>query len=266
MSCKIDVDGPIVVYQMGKVGSASVYESLRGLGLDVPVFHVHILNNIDKLASTAKDRYADSTAPLAEFENARRVHEALMEDPERPWNVISLIRDPLRQALSAFFHGLPWHLPDIQQRWEDGKFDVDEITKLFLTKHNHGSAVQWFDNQLRDVFHIDVYSRQFPVRRGYDILHDGRVSLLMLRLEDLNTCANKAFDEFLGLPDMELVKVNQAAQKWYADMYRQFLSEVALPAAYVDSMYSSKVSTHFYRPEELEVFRSQWAQSQDPWP
>ena len=34
---------PIVIYQMGKVGSSSVYSSLKALKLDNPVYHVHFL-------------------------------------------------------------------------------------------------------------------------------------------------------------------------------------------------------------------------------
>ena len=41
---------PIIVYQMGKVGSSSMYWSLDALRLNVPVYHLHFLNDADTVA------------------------------------------------------------------------------------------------------------------------------------------------------------------------------------------------------------------------
>ena len=35
---------PILVYQMGKVASTSIYESLKLLRIGVPIYHIHLLN------------------------------------------------------------------------------------------------------------------------------------------------------------------------------------------------------------------------------
>ena len=34
---------PLLIYQMGKVGSSTVQASLRSLKLDMPIYHTHIL-------------------------------------------------------------------------------------------------------------------------------------------------------------------------------------------------------------------------------
>src|SRR5258708_39936699 len=47
---KFNIDTPIIVFQMGKVGSSSVYDALNDLDLDVPVYHAHVLNRFDVYA------------------------------------------------------------------------------------------------------------------------------------------------------------------------------------------------------------------------
>lgn len=45
---KFGINAPIIVYQMGRVGSTSVYSALRRLDLDVPVYHAHALKYLGK--------------------------------------------------------------------------------------------------------------------------------------------------------------------------------------------------------------------------
>lgn len=40
---------PILIYQMGKVGSKTVYESLKALNLATPVYHTHLLNKLEEI-------------------------------------------------------------------------------------------------------------------------------------------------------------------------------------------------------------------------
>jgi hypothetical protein len=55
-----------------------------------------------------------------------------------------------------------------------------------------------------------------------------------------------------------LVPRNEAADKVYADVYRCFEKLLRMPRQYLDRMYSSRYSRHFYTPAELAEFRSHW--------
>jgi hypothetical protein len=243
---------------MGKVGSHSVFAGLKSLHLGVPLYHVHVLNNLDALEQNAEARLADLRDVQSGFEAARRVRGLLQANPDGRWDLVSMVRDPLRQALSAFFHGLPWLIPDIRQRWENGAISLGEITELFLTKHNHNVAVQWFECQLRHVFSIDVFSTPFPHERGYQIYRHRNVRMLMLRLEDLNRVADPAFRDFLGISDFRPPQLNQADDRWYSDLYRRYLVSAVFAPDFLDRMYGSTVAKHFYSAAELKRFRSHW--------
>jgi len=57
---------PILIYQMGKVGSSAVYESLKKYGIQNPLHHVHFLsyghlNELERKKSRNKGRHLFAT-------------------------------------------------------------------------------------------------------------------------------------------------------------------------------------------------------------
>ncbi|MBI5694202.1 MAG: hypothetical protein HZC51_00470 [Nitrospirae bacterium] len=253
------VDGPIIVYNMGKVGSRSVYETLAGLGLGVEVYHSHMLYDHDNMAELVKKRFANPAVSLAVIEQGRALKKTVDEDPDRRWSIITLVRDPVAQTVSRFFQGIEQVIPDIRGRADSGAVGADELMDAFSTKFPRQAALTWFERQFETVTGVDVYSRPFPVDKGYDIFRAGRFSVLVVRLEDLDRCAEAAFHEFLGIKGICLKKANVGDEKWYRGLYREFVSRLELPADFLDEMYGSRLARHFYSPAEIAGFRSRWA-------
>lgn len=251
---------PIIIYQMGKVGSRTVYETLFDLKLGVPIYHCHVLNDLDSLAEGIKKQVVNPETTLEVIEQGRELRQLIDDIPDQWWNIISLVRDPVAQDISSFFQGIEQVIPDIQSKLQNNAIDIGEICTAFLEKWpHHHAAEQWFDAQLTPVFNIDVFSQTFPIEKGYDIFEIRRFSLLVIRLEDLDACMRPALKEFLGISDFKIIKSNTAGGKWYRHLYKYFISRVALPEDYLNMMYSSKFSTHFYTPKELQKFRSRWS-------
>lgn len=252
------IDGPVFVYQMGKVGSLSVYHSLAAQPLGVPVYHAHLLEDLDTIAEKLQKQFPNPVDSLKVTRKGKRLRARLDADPQQHWNLVTLVRDPIARNVSRFFHTIEEVVPDIRQQLESRALDVDDLREVFLQQWEHDSALQWFDLQFKSVFDIDVFSHPFPHHRGYDILHKGRFSLLLLRLEDLDRCGSQALDEFLGIAGLRLQRTNTSAEAWYAEVYRNFLSRVSLPESYLNRMYESRFSRHFYTPTELDGFRAKW--------
>lgn len=262
------INGPIIVYQMGKVGSRSVYETLERLNLGVPIYHSHILNNLDEIGEQLKRLFDNPVGSLGAVRQGKAQRKLIEDDSARPWHVISLVRDPVAQTISRFFQSIGEIIPNAERRFKDGAIGVDDFLDAFLRKWvqnnpydalNKGyDALVWFDNQFKPVFDIDVYDMPFPCAKGYGIFRKDRFSLLLFRLEDLDGCAAQAFEEFLGLADFRLMKANEAANKWYQGLYREFVSRIDLPKDYLDKIYGSKFSRHFYTKLEIDAFRAKW--------
>lgn len=261
---------PILVYQMGKVGSASVPHSLESLDLDVPIHHVHVLTDFDSREEHARRTRPNPTPTLDEIGRGRVVRELIDDAEYERLSVITMVRDPIARNVSAFFQNLLEHIPDALERRTAGTLDVDDCIESFFAEYIHDDPssgtsgvasawpLTWFDDELRAVFGIDVYCKPFPRELGYCFYDRRGVRVLLIRLEDLDACVGPAMRAFLGIRRFKLLPSNRGEAGEYADIYRSFLDRVRLPDRYIETMYGSRFATHFYTPAELAGFARRW--------
>ncbi len=261
---------PIVVHQMGKVGSKTVRLSLlkayESLGIDIRVYHTHALNNFDVMRKAAllNKEERSPVGTLTALKYGEIVRKQIDESPAQHWNVITLVRDPVARNIATFFNNLTEFIPDWRERYADGKLNAGEIHQLFFSKNSMFAALDnWFDPQIKSIpaIGIDVYEIPFPHEIGYKIYPCvSQASLLLIRQESLNECAGRAMDAFLGLKDFVLHNTNVADEKDYADLYRAF-KEIPLPVGYIENIYKTQYARHFYSEQELEQFAQRWTKS-----
>jgi hypothetical protein len=249
---------PILVYQIGKVGSRSIYEELLAMGLPEPVLHVHMLNNIDRISRNISKRYPHPEGTLFYLRRGQMVRDWMKRgDDDTTWNVITGVREPVGRNVSAFFEMLPGMIPNIDKRYHANDLQVEELHELFLHLYDQRSPAIWFDDQFKPIFDIDVYATPFPHSKGYDIYEAGHNRALLIRIEDLNRTVQPAMLEFLGMKDFSVQTRNRSEDKLYHDLAVRF-KQLPLPLHYVDQMLSSKYSQHFYTDEEREQIRLKW--------
>jgi len=254
---------PLLVYQMGKVGSRTIVETLKTLPINRPIFHVHFLTQ----AGLAFDREkADSLGrayPGKSYWTGMYLQKYLKGDSGKELDIIVLTRDPVSRNLSAFFHSMDYWFPELREITEKKTYtndDFSRIRRVFLDRYHHRKALEWFESELDEVFDINVYQNDFPSSQGFQILGNPPIRVLILKLERLNGVIRPALEEFLDLElaDLEMVPANLSEERSYIKIYRQFLSWLTLPEEYLDSMYRSKYAAHFYSPDEISEFRSRW--------
>ena len=100
--------------------------------------------------------------------------------------------------------------------------------------------------------------REKVVEAGFSVIEQGNMKLLTLKLEKLDTCIEKAFQTFLGLENFSLRKANTSEEQGYYPVYKRFRAEVGLPESYLDMMYESRFTRHFYSQTEIDGFRKNW--------
>jgi hypothetical protein len=254
---------PVIVYQMGKVGSMSVVSSLRkaylDLSLNVPVHHHHLLNNLDEIEQAILKDRLEPDETIREIQRGRELRHYIEAHPEQKWNLISLVRDPVARNVATFFQNLPEIIPDWQKQMRSSTFDIGILHNIFLEMNTiHNAPDAWFDTQMKPVFGIDVYASAFPTESGYKIYwRQPHANLLVVRLEDLNRIASQALQEFLGLENFVIGHTNTTEGKEYAELYQAF-KEKPLPHEYVSRMYNTRFARHFYSRIELEMFAKRW--------
>jgi hypothetical protein len=236
---------PIVVYQMGKVGSRTIIDSLEALGMDGPIFHIHYLIDESKISASHKSSFRLRDVL---FKNCKEcVHQ-------KKWKLISLTREPIARNISAFFQNIDLWMPSF--KCEPSK--TNELIKIFLEKYPHTVPLEWFDKEMNAAFDIDVFAHHFPQNKGYQIYYGEKADLLVIKLEELNFCAEEAFKKFFGLDSFKLANANIARKKEYYETYRNFTKLVKFDHEYLNMMYNSKYMKHFYSEEEVESFMKKW--------
>jgi hypothetical protein len=267
---------PLLIYTMGKVGSSSVLHSLQQLDLDRPIYHLHSLASdpLAKLEAELKPAFPDPQAmvSLHHVWRCQYVLDELARRPDRKMQAISLIRDPLARNVSNFFQHIGVEaLPSATggQRWRlfssfydfefvAGEHDMDQLIDVYLAKEWHDFPPLWIERELEGVLGIDVYATPFPREQGYAIYQSDRARLLLIRLQDLNRCAEQALCQFLDLDRFTLVNANVAEKKEYVDVYQAFKAAIAFSESFLDEIYTSKLARHFYSSAEIQAFRDRW--------
>jgi len=258
-------DNPVVVYQMGKVGSSTVVASLQSLDLKRPIYHVHTL--IFERIRDRRQKYERMFRSGAPMELRRASHlfasQYLSKRVKRGafkqrWKVISLVRDPIAMNVSGFFQIIDYYIPRFFSRFEAGQIRIEDTIEIFLKDYDHDKPLVWFDIELKSTFGIDVFASPFLASKGYAIYRGANVDALVLKLESINASAEPAVKEFLGIENFRLVQANVAEDKSYFAAYKSFKDMLTLPQAYLDKMYDSKLARHFYTEEELARFRGKW--------
>jgi len=270
-------EGPILLLQMGKVGSKSVQAGLEALKLDREIYHAHFLS-AERTARTEEQRRKFFRTDRYSYLRRPWLNEFLLRtfqkhDDQRKWKLITLTREPVGRNISAFFENL-----EVKPQETDGVFEIssdyyqieptvvsvdqpERLAKLFFERATHDSPLLFFDREIRDIFGIDVLAQGFPTDKGYGIYHADRADLLVVRLESLADCAERAFNEFLGLDGFEVIDRNIGSKKIYAPLYDAFKRYAVIDSGYVDTLYNSKFMRTFYSSEEIAAARGKWLQN-----
>lgn len=231
---------PVIVFQMGKVGSRSICDSLDACNIK-PVFHVHRLNPATPLPWQSERLYADI------IRSGRKA------------KVITLVREPVSRNISHFFRIMSVNrILDVAGGAQD--ISMEELYNNFIEKVTyHWTPLVWLDEELKPVLGVDIYATPFPKEKGYEIIKRGTIELLVLKLEVDDSVKEKAISEFLGVDGFRLRRSNTATTNNYSDVYRHFRENVVLPEAYVRFMYDSDYVKHFYTEDEVGSFRGRWS-------
>jgi hypothetical protein len=260
---RINPINPIIVYQMGKVGSKTIEASLHHYfeqkNLRVKVHHTHNLINLKEMEENllANRNRPNPKATLSQIRKDARLRNIIDTYPKIRWTLVSLVRDPIAQNVGAFFHNLKEFVPDWKEQSEQGTLDIESLHDLFLNKYYHKNAQTWFERQMQPMWNIDIYATPFDREAGYSIYKSEKADLLLIRLENLNECGTQAFKKFLNFENFELVNQNVGEEKDYKELYSAFKAH-PLPVEFIEDMYNTPFTRHFYSEDEVEGFKRKW--------
>jgi hypothetical protein len=248
---------PVIIYQMGKVGSSSVYDSLMMAQAKRQVFQVHMIS--PESTRTFRQQQESRNLPIpAHIRTGERLYRKIIE-PQKQAKFITMLREPIGRNISAFFQNLPEFASG---RPSDTLPPVEELIARFLQSYPHYVPLTWFDREIKPMLNIDVYEHPFPKEQGFMKVHHGNAELLILKSELEDSVKEREIAAFLHLRAFRLQQSNIGANKSYAQSYREFVRQIRLPPDYIDMMCTAKYTQHFYTPEEIERMRERWTRTE----
>jgi hypothetical protein len=238
---------PIVVFSMAKTGSTAVAAGLRAADVGA-VFHVHDLDAA--FLEQEEQQYRWAGRPWRIWDAQQLLGRPAT--PEQPWRVVSIVRDPIAQSISAFFQ------PGERRGYLHAGATPESLQASFEGRLSR-TPTRWFETHVEPALGIDVYAHDFDPEQGYGMISTPSVRLLLLRCEDL-AIAPRALAELLGVDHpVEVPRLNVGAEKAYAGLYERFTGSLRPSSAELDRAYTSRAVQHFYSPEEIARFRARWS-------
>lgn len=256
---------PVLVYQMGKVGSAGIYHSLQSANIECS--HLHYFQPWN------------NHIPVEEHKEYVELLQQIIHRKEKI-KIITLFRDPLARDISAFFQTIGNPVDDIYRNCTGSLTDsiikllytwicptdsflatsglyINPIKDINLVKEDKTSVFAWFDMELKEVFNVDIYNQPFDKERGYSIIRQDNIECLVLKLEKLDLC-HDIIREFVNKKDLSILNDNIGADKEYGFLYNEIKKNISIPQELIDCYYNDTKIRHFYTEEEISLFKNKW--------
>lgn len=261
-----NIDKKIFIWQMGKVGSLSVYSSLfrysRPCDWHVP--------------SIKYDTHWPKRNNIIQTHSIKLLYDFLHYSDEE-FVIISLVRDLMARNISSIFQSM-----NFKEEWRNHFYIASvadlkkmpyeqqelEITKQLYKLNTSNLTTGWYDTLLSSHFYypdidkylIDVYAKPFNQEQGFQTYESKtpRVQMIILRLEDLNA-RGKELGEFLGIEDFHPAWGNAPEGKWYEPIYKQFKSRYRPTEQELKTIYGSRFMRYFYSPEQINSMIAKWS-------
>lgn len=234
----------IVVYTLGKVGSSTLYYELKKVSPWNNIFHAHFLSD-----EWLKDRLLGTSFYEHNIKAARQVFKYFDTYPSHKKYIISLVREPVSRQISNFMQN-----PHEVVEGDLLSYSATSLKTAYLDKLSYDYTFNWFDSEFFNYTGFDVFAQPFDKDKGYSIYEHEDYRILIIKLEQLNTCYHDAMKAFLGL-DLKLeANANQSSNKSISHIYKELKQLLKFERQELEQLYTHKYVTHFYTDDEIQQF------------
>lgn len=248
-------DSIILIFSIGKVGSASVHKSLSNVKeLGMPVFHLHSLNP-DRIKNQEKYYRSSERKSVPLHLIKSKILTKYLSEFSGQIYIWTLIREPILREISSLFQ-------DSFNFFKSKKFLDEEMKGIIEKKLQSLTASlpeeKWFQFEMNDYFGIDINSLDFNPNIGFALTNKEHLRVAFVRLENLNNCFNTVCQNlFCAKYNFKLITKNRSDDKFYADLYSNLKIETKIKKEKIDRVIQSDFIQKFY-PDYIEVIRKRW--------
>ena len=248
----------VLIYQMGKVGSSSIEASL--IKSQIPSWHLHTFDDNEEfqIYKNKKDVACFFDWPTRMAYKMTLAHRRRLLQRRKQLKIITLVRDPIATVTSRLFQDLHLHFIAAKKNLSlhgDIQSTLAHIENAFETLMRWDYFTHWFEREIQRHFNVDVLAHvNDPNQTHWHITQGGR-EILLMKCEAINTSI-ETLQDFLERPDFSLHPSNEATNKWYSALYREFKEKY--PFERLFHLYQAPLYQTLYSEEEINGFKQKW--------
>lgn len=236
---KSQIKSLVIISCSGKSGSTTLQHSFRTLG--VKALRCHVIN--EQMHNLILQRSANTNIIL-----------------------IDSFRDVISRKISSYFHHLTKYLKMSQEKIIS-KYKKDRVNFLKFIQKDFQKKIFKIGNNYafkhwKDFNYDCLNDALFNFQKRYQLKQIGNLYFVNLRFEDIKDWEEiiKSLPIPINLKHFKIVAANQAKNKWYSDLYQDFLKHFTLSKTSFDTILSefSEKMAHFYTEKEIEDFINKW--------
>lgn len=224
----------VCVLQPAKVGSMTVVCTL--LANEIRPMHIHGLSIPEKVIDLS--------------EEIQRCKDKIQENGMK---FISMVREPIARDISFYMQTFEKNVY--------GKNNLNlenDILKMIDHLSEVSQEFKWFEKDFKDITGINIFDYNFDREKGYMIIKEGNIEVLLLTLEKMNE-NEKVIAKFIGKNNIKLENSNTADTKMYNDVYKKIKERIRIPKYIVERYYKdNKYMDFFYNEVDKKQFLKKW--------
>lgn len=250
-------DRPIVlIYQMGKVGSTSIYAALQKTAAAGRLVHVHYISDRVHRSIVRHRDHGVTPLPFHLFVG-RELNQKLKCNMSCEVKVITMVRDPIATLVSGIFQTpLLFGLKDHEDMKENDL--VTRLQEFVNEKDSYLGIFSWFDNEIKSVFGVDVHSISFNKNSGWGLYESNSLSVLMLQTEKMDYLPSEVMSDFVNCKVEMINRRNVRKKVTKNTSYQRIISRLSVSQGVLDFVYTSKSVQSFYSDGDIAEFRRKW--------
>lgn len=264
---------PVLVYTMGKVGSSTVFESLKQARISPLSYHVHFLTpaNLERI----QKKYESSGNSMATGVKLRSLLSGNLNHLSsskilsslhlgKSSYIVTLVRDPIDTFLSHVLQNPKTHRPFLLNN--DGKLSESAVKRYVRESlssfSDEGDYISnWFDDEFSVYCGIDVYAHPFDRPSGFSIIREKPWNVAIVALEKLSASLPMAINELFGKPyNIQIINRNIRTNTRDRDAYLKVKEELSVPAECLQRIYATRYARHFFSSEHIQSAIEKWSE------
>lgn len=243
----------VLIWQPGKVGSSSIAKSLEKI--NIQYIQLHCLGFGNWLNPQIHNSYG-----IQHYWKKNPIEKMDLHDSHKI-KIITLVRDPIGRSIADYFEGLGTEYI----KHDNTNSNIYQSIKDFLKNEaevgEYGYIFEWFNHEIKEFFGIDIYKYDFDREKGYQIICEGNVEILLIKLEKLNQCQD-VIGRFVEAENFCLLKENIGDDKTYKFAYDEVKRKIKIPESIKNFYYrQNEAMDHFYTEEEKNNFLKKWSEN-----